>query len=197
MGFSWWSAEVRLMDWHRLSGTLVLALVLFRLCWGFIGGSTARFGQFVRSPGRVIAYLRPGSAAPHKAGHNPLGGYSVAIMLLLLFVQVATGLFAVDVDGIESGPLSFLVSFDLGRSASAIHDVSFALLQAVVGLHILAILFYLVVRKRNLIRPMVTGSDAALETSEGALVPASPWQLIAAAAVAAALSYAIWKGLWL
>ena len=185
------------MDWHRVSGILVLALVVFRLLWGFIGGSTARFGTFVTSPGRLLAYLRPGSHAPRRAGHNPLGGYSVVLMLVLLAIQVTTGLFAVDVDGLESGPLSFLVSFDQGRAASEVHEIAFTLLQVVVGIHILAILFYLVVRKLNLIRPMVTGSDKALETSEGALVAASPVKFIVAAAIAAVFSYAVWKGFWL
>jgi cytochrome b len=195
--FSWWSAEARLMDWHRLSGITVLTLVVFRLAWGFIGGSTARFSQFVRSPGRVIAYLRPGTTASRMPGHNPLGGYSVVLMLLLLSTQVATGLFAVDVDGIESGPLSFLVSFDQGRVASGIHEISFTLLQVVAGIHILAILFYLVVKKLNLIRPLVTGSDKALEASQGALVAASPVRLIVAAAISAGFAYAVWKGFWL
>lgn len=197
IGFSWWSAEERLMDWHRLSGITVLALVVFRLLWGFIGGSTARFGQFVRSPGRVLAYLRPGGQALRTAGHNPLGGYSVVLMLLLLAAQVTTGLFAVDVDGIESGPLSFLVSFDQGRAASEVHEISFTLLQVVAGIHIFAVLFYLVVKKLNLVRPMVTGSDKALETREGALVPASLLRLVIATAVAAAIAYAVWKGFWL
>lgn len=195
--FSWWSAEERLMDWHRLSGITVLALVVFRLIWGFIGGSTARFSQFVRSPGRVLAYLRPGSNASRRAGHSPIGGYSVVLTLALLAIQVTTGLFAVDVDGIDSGPLSFLVSFDLGRAASEIHEISFTLLQVVIGIHILAILFYLLVRKLNLIRPMLTGSDKALETSEGALVRASPVKLVVAAAISAAFAYAVWKGFWL
>lgn len=197
LGFSWWSAEVRQMDWHLLSGITVLALVVFRLVWGFIGGSTARFSQFVRSPGYVLAYLRPGAHAVRAPGHNPVGGYSVVLMLLLLAIQVASGLFAVDVDGIDSGPLSFLVSFDQGRAASEVHEISFTLLQVVVGLHILAILFYLVVRKLNLIHPMLSGSDKALETREGALVPASRLRLLAAVALAAAFSYAVWKGFWL
>jgi cytochrome b len=197
IGFSWWSAEVREMDWHRLSGITVLALIVFRLLWGFIGGSTARFGQFVRSPGRVLTYLRPGSPARRTAGHNPLGGYSVVLMLALLAVQVITGLFSVDVDGIESGPLSFLVSFDHGRTASAVHHISFTLVQIVVALHVLAVLFYLVMKKLNLVRPMVTGSDRALESREGALVPASPARLVIAAVSAGAIAFAVWKGFWL
>lgn len=196
IGFSWWSAENRIMDWHLLSGITVLGLVAFRLIWGLIGGSTARFARFLRSPGQVLAYLR-GQASSPKAGHNPLGGYSVAIMLLLLSVQVAAGLFAVDVDGIDSGPLSFLVSFDQGRAASEVHEIAFTLLQVVIGLHVLAILFYLVVRKRNLVHPMVTGRDKGLDTREGELLPASPVRFIVAAALALAFSWAVWKGFWL
>ncbi|MGE3691504.1 MAG: cytochrome b/b6 domain-containing protein [Novosphingobium sp.] len=197
IGFSWWSAEQRMMDWHALSGVFVLGLIVFRLIWGVIGGSTARFSHFLRSPGYVIAYLRQSTKSLRAAGHNPVGGYSVVLMLLLLAVQTGTGLFAVDVDGIDSGPLSFLVSFDQGRAAAGVHHLSFTLLQIVAGLHIIAILFYLFVRKRDLVRPMVTGSDKDIETRDGELAPASPLRLIAAAAIAAAFAWAAWKGFWL
>ena len=131
LGFSWWSAESGMMDWHRWSGSAVLGLMIFRLIWGFIGGSTARFGTFLTSPVRVLAYLRSDSGAPRTPGHHPLGGYSVLAMFLLLTVQVGTGLFAVDIDGLESGPLSHLVSFDQGREAAGIHELSFTLLRSV------------------------------------------------------------------
>lgn len=196
-GFSWWSAEVREMEWHRTSGTILLGLIVFRLIWGFVGGSTARFGSFVRSPGAVLAYLRSKSDAPKAAGHNPVGGYSVVLMLLLLLVQTGTGLFAVDVDGIESGQLSFLVSFDQGRTASDIHHLSFTLLQIVAGVHILAVLFYLFVRKRNLIHPMFSGQDSQLGSGEGALVPASLVRFAAVALLSVAFAWAVWKGFWL
>jgi cytochrome b len=190
--FSWWSAENREMDWHRLSGIGLLGLLLFRLIWGVIGGSTARFASFLHSPGKALAYLRLFAAGPHKPGHNPVGGYSVVAMLLALIVQVTTGLFATDVDGIESGPLSYLVSFDQGRTASAIHHVSFNVLLALVGLHVLAILFYLIFRRRNLVGPMITGSDKRLEDGEGALRHAG-WIRFAIALFIAAAS-AWWIG---
>jgi cytochrome b len=158
LGFSWWSAETDHMDWHRQSGSVLLGLLVFRLIWGFIGGSTARFSSFVRSPSAVMAYLRTSPAARRATGHNPLGAYSVVVILLLLAVQIGTGLFAVDIDGLESGPLSYLVSFDAGRAAAEIHELSFRLLQVAAVLHVAAILFYLFVRKRNLIGPMVTGT---------------------------------------
>jgi cytochrome b len=185
--FSWWSAENHAMDWHRLSGIVLLGLLLFRLIWGFIGGSTARFAAFVRSPRHVLGYLRREPIGATPAGHNPLGGYSVVAMLALLAVQVGTGLFAVDVDGLESGHLSHLVSFEQGRAAAEIHELSFNLLLVVIGLHILAVLFYLAVRRRNLISPMVTGRDGQLEAIDGALVGAG-WVRFAIAVVLAGLA---------
>ena len=193
--FSWWSAENRSMDWHRNSGTAVLALVLFRWMWGVIGSNTARFASFVRSPMAVLTHWRLGRAAPRRPGHNPLGGYSVVALLLLLTMQITTGLLAVDVDGIESGPLSFLLPFDDGRIAARIHHLSFNLLLAVISVHVVAILFYLVVRKRNLIRPMFTGLDSDFDREATALVPASKARFALAAVIVAGLAWWISNGL--
>ena len=192
--FSWGSAEYGKMDWHRMSGSVLLGLIIFRLIWGFIGGSTARFANFLRAPAHVLAYLRSDGNAPRAPGHNPIGGYSVLAMLLLLMAQIGTGLFAVDIDGLESGPLSYLVSFDQGRTAAGIHALSFTLLQIIVAVHIIAVLFYLAVRKRNLITPMVTGSDRQIETARGALVPASWARLAVAIVISAGLAWFTAKG---
>ncbi len=192
--FSWGSAEYGKMDLHRLSGSIVLGLVTFRLIWGFIGSNTARFGGFLRSPAGALAYLRSDSAGPRTPGHNPIGGYSVLAMLLLLMLQIGTGLFSVDIDGLESGPLSFLVSFDQGRTAAAIHSLSFTVLQIVVAIHILAVLFYLVVRKRNLVVPMITGTDRQIDDATGELVPAGWGRLLVAAAIALGLAWWTAKG---
>lgn len=192
--FSWGSAEYGKMDLHRLSGSILLGLVLFRLIWGFIGGSTARFGNFLRSPAQVIAYLRSDNSGPRKAGHNPVGGYSVLAMLLLLLLQIGTGLFSVDIDGLESGPLSYLVSFDQGRTAAEVHEISFTVLQIIVVIHILAVLFYLVVRKRNLLVPMFTGADRQIDLAAGGMVPASWWHLPVSAGIAIGLAWWTAKG---
>jgi len=189
--FSWWSGETGHMDWHRQSGLIVLALIVFRLLWGVIGGSTARFARFVRGPRTVLAYLRGQGTAT--AGHNPLGGWSVLALLGLLAVQVVAGLFAVDVDGLESGPLSDYVSFEAGRTASHIHHLCFDGLLALIALHIAAIAFYRV-RGRNLIKPMLTGSDSALDPAAAPLVPAGIVRFVVAVAVAAALAWWIGKG---
>lgn len=157
---AWWTEKERHLDWHRLIGYTLLALVLFRLLWGLLGSTTARFGHFVRGPRAVYGYVRNDlfrrSPASH-AGHNPLGGWSVIAMLVALLVQISLGLFAVDVDGIESGPLSYLVSFDTGRLAAHTHELVFNILLGLVGLHIAAVLFYLTHKRDNLVLPMLIG----------------------------------------
>lgn len=159
IGFSWWSAENFHMDWHYKSGVTVCGLLVFRVLWGVFGASTARFRSFVRGPRGVWRYVRGAELAP--VGHNPLGGWSVVALLLALLVQVTSGLFSVDVDGIESGPLSYLVDFDQGRLAAAIHDWSFYALLGLIALHVLAVFFYLIVKRRNLIGAMITGYHRA------------------------------------
>jgi cytochrome b len=186
--FTWWSSKTDHMDWHKASGLAILTLLAFRLLWGMFGSSTARFARFLRGPGTIAAYLR--GQSPPLPGHNPLGGWSVIALLGLLFVQVGTGLLAVDVDGIESGPLSYLVTFDQGRLAAQLHSLAFNLLLVLIALHVLAILFYLVARKRNLVRPMVTGRDTAFPEGTDGLVPGKWWLLLVA--VAAAFLFTWW-----
>jgi cytochrome b len=190
--FSWWSAENGRLDWHQKSGLMVLMLLAFRLLWGLFGSSTARFAGFLKGPRGIRAYLR--GSEPPLPGHNPLGGWSVVAMLALLLVQVGTGLFAVDVDGIESGPLSYLVDFDQGRSASHIHDFTFNLLLALIALHILAILFYVVVRRRGLIGAMITGRDRSLGAEAQPLRRGKWWALLIAIALAFVLTWWISNG---
>ncbi len=155
-GISWWTGETGRLEWHRWSGYALLGLMIFRIYWGFFGSSTARFRQFLRGPSTIVSYLRGNWSA--QPGHNPLGALSVAAMLILLVAQIGFGLFAVDVDGIESGPLSLYVSFDTGRAAAEWHEAVFNVLLGIVVLHVLAIAYYLVVKRDNLVGAMVRGA---------------------------------------
>jgi cytochrome b len=158
VGTSWWTAETGRMDWHRYAGYSMLALVSFRIYWGFFGSSTARFSQFVRGPRTIVSYLKGRWVA--MPGHNPLGALSVVVLLALLLTQVALGLFAVDVDGIESGPLSAHVSFEVGRAAASWHEDLFDVLLWLIGLHIVAVLYYVLHKKESLIAAMLHGRRA-------------------------------------
>ncbi|HTU66078.1 MAG TPA: cytochrome b/b6 domain-containing protein [Steroidobacteraceae bacterium] len=188
-GLSWWTAETGRLEWHRWSGYVFLGVLLFRVCWGFFGSSTARFAQFLKGPREVVAYVRGRWAlAP---GHNPLGALSVLVLLLLLLAQVALGLFAVDVDGIESGPLSTHVSFETGRVAAHWHGVVFNTLQVFIGLHIAAVLFYVFVKKENLVGAML-GGKRAYDSQPAEPVRFASWvRLIVAVVIAAAIAWVV------
>jgi cytochrome b len=153
IAFSWWSAEYHFDDLHIWSGLAVLTLLIFRVLWGVVGSSTARFGSFVRGPKAVFGYLQ---GSWRGIGHSPLGALSVLAMLVMIGVQVGFGLFASDEDGIMQGPLARLASTDTGDWAREWHEELFNLLLALIALHVAAILFYRL-RGKNLIAPMITG----------------------------------------
>lgn len=158
--FSWWSADAGELRWHRWSGYAVLSLLLFRIYWGLAGSTTARFASFVRGPTAFVAYakclfVRPAAAS---VGHNAMGGWSVLALLGVLLLQTTTGLFAVDTDGIESGPLSHFVRFSTGRAFASVHALSFNVLLTLIGLHIVFVLFYWIYKRDQLVRAMLVGA---------------------------------------
>ena len=149
-----------LMDWHGKIGLLIVGLIVFRLVWGLIGSTYARFSQFVPTPAKLKAYLQ---GEWRGVGHNPLGAFSVFGLLALVGIQVATGLFAND-DITFFGPLYELVSKDVSNRLTGLHKLSSNLLLVLIGLHLAAIAFYTRVKKDKLIPPMVRGWK---ETDEG------------------------------
>ena len=184
----WWTQKIERLDLHILLGETMMGLILFRLIWGVIGSSTARFAGFVRGPGAVLNYLRGRAGAVF--GHNPVGGWSVMLMLLLLAVQVGLGLFVSDEDGLNSGPLSHLISYESARILAHRHETLFYVLLVIIALHVAAILYYLLVRRDDLVTPMVTGRRDAL--ADGAMMVGAPvWRLLLAAALAAALTWIV------
>lgn len=195
IGFAWWAAETHHMDWHRLAGYGVLGLLVFRIVWGVVGSRSARFASFVRGPAATLAYVRslPSRAHGDMPGHNPLGAWSVLAILATLVVQVVTGLFAVDVDGIESGPLSDRVEFDTGRLFAKIHHLSFSALEALVVLHLVAIVFYAAYKRADLVRPMVTGRGRFARDPELAFAPV--WLAVLVAVAAAFVAWWASRGL--
>ena len=190
---SWWTAENGHLEFHRYSGYSILALLLFRLYWGFAGSSSARFAQFIKGPRAILNYLR--GEPLQSAGHNPLGALSVLALILLLLSQVTLGLFAVDVDGIESGPLSHYVSFEAGRACAEWHETLFDILVWVIVLHIAAVLFYVLVKKQNLINAMLHGHREYAQQPASIIRFASTTRVIIGVVLAAALTWWIAAGL--
>ena len=147
------------MTWHFRIGYCIFALIVFRLVWGFVGGHWSRFASFIYGPARVLRYLRNRHAAGDlfHVGHNPLGSASVFAMLAILIVQVATGLIGDD-EIANVGPLNRFVSTATGLAATAWHKgAGFGIILVLVVLHILAIVFYRVRKKQDLIGPMFSG----------------------------------------
>lgn len=194
IGFSWGAAEFGHLTLHRWSGYAVIGLVVFRILWGFAGSRTAQFASFVKGPGTTIAYLRtlPKRTPSDVPGHNPLGAWSVLAILATLIFQTVSGLFAVDIDAFEGGPLSDKVSFELGREIAEWHETSFTVLQILVVLHVAAVLFYLVYKRSNLIGPMFTGKRR-FERDPG-LTFAPLWRTVVVALVAAGFAWWASKG---
>ena len=185
---AWWTYEVDQMAPHRLIGYGVLALMAFRLFWGFAGSHAARFVNFLHGPRKVAAYLF--ARAPHHVGHNPLGGWSVVLLLSLLCVQPLLGLFAADREGLDSGPFAGLVSDDRAQWAERLHADLFYALLALVTLHVLAIGVY-ALRGKNLLLPMLSGrAKVPLDVAVPSLATRSH------TAIGLVLAAAVFASLW-
>jgi cytochrome b len=144
------------MVWHFRFGHTVLALLLFRIVWGLVGGRWSRFGAFIYSPRSVIAYLRGKGRPEDSVGHSPIGAVSVFAMLAVLMAQVSSGLFSDDEIAFQ-GPLSRFVSNASVSLATNYHkNIGKWLLLALVVLHISAVGIYLW-RKHNLLGAMLHG----------------------------------------
>ena len=151
------------MDWHVRFGCTALGLILFRLLWGFFGPRYARFSQFVRGPAAVARYLK-GAAAP--AGHNPLGALSVLALLLVIGFQAVSGLFTTD-DIMTQGPLFGLVSETVSGAMTSWHKLNEWVILALVALHLAAVLWYALVRRKRLVRAIITGKVDAKDVPAG------------------------------
>ena len=140
--------------WHRRFGYAVLLIVAFRLVWGFAGTPTARFAAFVRGPRAIAAWLRAGSR--HTYGHNPLGALNVVAMLAFLLAQALTGLFAND-EIASAGPFYGWISHELSNRLSRFHRTNETWLLVLIGLHLVAIAWYTLVRRQRIVLRMITG----------------------------------------
>lgn len=178
------------MEWHGRLGLLVLGLLVFRLLWGVMGSTYARFAGFFPTPAKVAAYLRGQWHAP---GHNPLGACSVLALLAVPLFQALTGLVAND-DIAFVGPLYDLVGRDLSNLATRWHLLAVNVLLALVALHVAAILFYAHIKKDNLVKPMVLGWK---DSAHGESARGGGWIAFVLALALAVLAVYGASGAWL
>ncbi len=184
------------MEWHMRSGFAILALVLFRILWGFAGSTYARFSSFLAGPSAGIAFAGKllARTPASSAGHNPLGGWMVLALLLALLFQVGTGLFAND-DILIEGPLAPLVSKAVSNQLTSWHYWNTNVLLALVAVHVVAVLYHAVFMKENLIGAMFTGLKRMPADAAGVMMArfSSPWLALVLLAVAAIAVYLIVK----
>ena len=184
------------MTWHMRGGYAVLALVLFRVMWGFAGSTHARFTSFLAGPSACLGFakkLMTRAPAPY-AGHNPLGGWMVLLLLLALLFQTGTGLFSND-DLLSEGPLAALVSKATSDQLTGWHTWNVNLLLLLVALHVIAVLYHAGFMKENLIGAMFTGVKRMPADATGSMVArfASSWLALVLLCVAALAVFLIVK----
>ncbi len=146
------------ISWHMKSGYAILALVTFRLLWGFVGGEYARYVSFLTGPTRAMNFAKGllGKTQQHVIGHNPVGGWMVIVLLLLLATQAGLGLFSND-EIATTGPLARYVSDQTSITLMGRHRMLGDILLVLVGVHIAAVLFHVFVKKEGLVRAMFSG----------------------------------------
>jgi cytochrome b len=146
------------MDWHVWAGEALLALVLFRVAWGFLGSESARFAGFLASPAAAARHLAHAlrREPDRQAGHNPAGGWMVVLLIILLLGETVSGIY-VNNDVADDGPFTALVPAAVANFITGLHTVLWDALAACVALHVLAIAIYAAAKRQNLTRAMITG----------------------------------------
>lgn len=157
---------------HIYSGYAVLALVIFRIVWGFIGTKHARFSDFIYGTDSVVQYARSiFTPRPiHYVGHNPVGGWMIILLLILIVIACWSGLEAYGAEG--HGPLadkSFIAAavaddgkHKQGSSAQEefweeVHEIFSNMALFLIVLHICGVIVASFIHRENLVRAMITG----------------------------------------
>jgi cytochrome b len=186
---SYTTAKLGLMPWHFGFGSLMIGMLIFRVVWGLVGPRHARFSNFIKGPGTILQYLKGGVRS---VGHNPLGAGMVVLMLLLLALQVTTGLFSTD-DVAYVGPYFPAVSHSLAEKLTGIHHKNFNFILAAIVLHLCAISYYTFVKKERLVPAMFHGQKPAEYVPAHEAIPSSQlWKALIVIAVAGGCVYWLW-----
>jgi cytochrome b len=180
-------------DWHGRLGGLALGLIIFRVIWGFIGTTHARFANFFPTFPRLVAYFK---GHWQGVGHNPAGAIAVFALLAALISLVATGVFAND-DIAFNGPLYNLIDKDLSDKLTGWHLRLVNVLLVLVAVHISAIVFYQKVKKTNLVIAMLTGKKQlpkSLALNSSHPVTVSPLRFILSLIISVGVVWGVWSG---
>jgi cytochrome b len=181
-----------IMEWHFSLGCAVLALLLFRLLWGFVGGRWSRFSAFVYAPRSVVAYLRGRAQAEHLIGHSPLGALSVFGVLAILMIQLGIGLVADD-EIASVGPLTRFLSGTVVSAATGWYAAQGKwIVIALASLHVLAVLFYVAIGRHPLVRPTLSGDKLVAHGGAAPSRDDAASRLLALVMFATCVAFAAW-----
>ncbi len=181
------------MVWHGWIGDLTLALVLFRLIWGFLGSETARFSHFLTSPRIALQHLKYMflREPDRQVGHNPAGGWMVVLLLALLLAETLTGIYVAN-DIADVGPLTGIVPAAAANAIDAAHAIIWNVLLAAIALHVLAIAGYAAVKGQDLVRPLITGTKTLPEPVTAPRMASAARAAVVFAVSAAAAIFIAW-----
>jgi len=157
------------IQWHAYFVYSILTLLIFRIIWGFVGSTHARFASFLPTKKAIFDYLS--GSSPRVLGHNPIGAISVFALIFVLCVQVLTGLF-VDDEVSFQGPLAKYVSGSISSFLSEIHEGNQVVIYTLIAIHIAAIWYYKKFKGENLIKPMISGDKEIDPSEEAKYLPA-------------------------
>jgi len=172
---------------HFVAGYAIAGLLLFRLVWGFVGSPRSRFADFLRRWPVVKGYIDRLKRfdPPHSVGHNPLGGWMIALLLSTLAGMIATGLFAAGRRA--AGPLAASIPLPMAVILRDLHSLISDLLIAMIVVHILGVAVEWFLTGDNLVKAMVTGRKklpAETAAREGKTAPVWRAALLALASLA-------------
>ncbi len=175
------------MVWHGRIGDTLLALVLFRLLWGFFGGESARFSRFLTPPRAVVQHLKYAlfREPDRQVGHNPAGGWMALFLLALLLAETLSGLYVAN-DIADVGPLTAVIPPGVANAIETSHAIVWEALLAAIVLHVLAIFGYAVVKGQNLLLPMIAGTKVLPESVPAPRIASTTRAAVLLAASAAA-----------
>lgn len=190
---AWLTHDAGATHVHVFAGYTVAALLVFRLAWGFVGGTHARFASFAYGWRAVRAHLvaltarRPAPCL----GHNPAGAWAVYALLTLMLLIVLSGVLTLGGEE-RHGPLAGWLDFTQGERAHAWHAALAWIALGAVGVHVAGVLVESRLQRDNLVRAMVTGYKRAA----GASAPARRGVAAVLLVVLLAATGVYFRGAW-
>jgi len=146
---------------HSYAGYIVLALILIRIIWGFIGSRHARFRDFIYSPKDIKHFIKNTLQLKAKRylGHNPAGGAMILFMIISLLITTISGLVVYGAEE-QAGPLASLFAQShsfWGDAFEEIHEFFANFTLLLVFIHVAGVIIESFIHQENLVKSMIDG----------------------------------------